>query len=404
MAKTLDEIFADDDFGLLNISDKSPRAETDEGRLINSFEEINAFYEKNGREPSNKSMSEYSLLARLRGFRSDENKREFLKPFDKFKLLIQVEDAKKTIDEILGDDPQGLLDTLSDKSIFQFKHLEKPKTKLDADFIAQRTALGELEFQRYEAMFHEVHQELKIGIRKLEQFYNIEKNLQVGNFYLLDGLMLYLESANLESETKNLKSGNRTRVDGRTVTIFENGTMSNMLFRSLGKAIQKNGRLITQPIEGIFRKLPDEPAASIAPELVSEDIETGWIYVLKSKSEDPKISKISNLFKIGFSRVSVPERIKNARKEETFLFADVEIIMSYRCFNLNVRQFESLLHRFFGECCLAIDVHDTNGRRYAPREWFVLPLETIELAIALMTSGDIINYRFDKASHKMIRK
>jgi hypothetical protein len=44
------------------------------------------------------------------------------------------------------------------------------------------------------------------------------------------------------------------------------------------------------------------------------DSETGYIYVLKSLSENPRIANTKNLFKIGFSTTSVEERIKNAEK------------------------------------------------------------------------------------------
>ena len=52
MAKTLDDIFDDDDLGLLNSKQPQNYIKTDEDRLIDAFEEINSFYETNKREPS----------------------------------------------------------------------------------------------------------------------------------------------------------------------------------------------------------------------------------------------------------------------------------------------------------------------------------------------------------------
>ncbi len=396
MSKTLDDIFNDDDFGLLNAKEKSSAIKTDEDRMIDSFEEINTFFEKNNREPSTGSMSEYNLLARLKGFRNDESKKKILKPFDRFDLLGYVEMEKKTFEEIVAEDDLGLLDTDADISIFEFKHTPKQDKRAETDFVAQRQAMSENVFKKYEAMFQQVHAELKAGKRKFLNFENIEKNLLIGNYYLLDGIMLYLESAELESEVRNLKSGDRLRVDGRTVTIFENGTMSNMLFRSLGKSIQKSGKLITQTDESIQYDFVQK--ANIVSE---EDLQSGWIYVLKSKSKNPKISELNDLYKIGFSETNVPDRIKNASKEATFLFADVEIVATYHCYNMNTRNFENLIHRFFAESCLNVDLENEQGQRITPREWFVVPLKIIDDAINLLISGNIINYKYDKDNQRL---
>lgn len=399
MAKTLDDIFNDDDFGLLNQKEKASNIKTDEDRLIDSFEEINIFFEKNNREPSTGSMSEYNLLARLKGFRNDDKKKKILKPFDRFNLLGHVEMEKKTFDEILEDDDLGLLNTDADTSIFEFKHTPQQDKRAETDFVAQRQPVPEEEFGKYEVMFQQVHKELKEGKRKLLTFENIEKNLQIGNYYLIDGVMLYLESAELETEYKNLKSGGRVRKDGRTVTIFENATKSNMLYRSLGKMIQKSGKLITQSDETIQYNLIDK-----ANQVLEEDLQSGWIYVLKSKSKSSEISAIRDLYKIGFSTMQVADRIKNASREATFLFADVDIVATYHCYNLNMHLFENLIHRFFGESCLNIDLYNDQQQRITPREWFVVPLPVINEAINLLTKGIIINYRYDKEKQQILLK
>lgn len=390
MAKSLDDIFDDDDFGLLNPKDKSRDIKTDEHRLIDSFEEVNLFFEKNKREPSTSSMTEYNLLARLKGFRQDENKKKILKPFDRFNLLGYVEMELKTFDQIVDEDDLGLLNSQGDLSIFEFKHIPKQERRSETDFVAQRQAIDNDEFKKYELMFHRVHQELKEGKRKLLNFENFEKNLQIGNFYLLDGMLLFLESADLQHGYKELKSGDRLRVDGRTVTIFENGTMSNLLFRSLGKAIQKNGKLITKTYESLQNDFLNSSS------ILKDDIQSGWIYVLKSQSTNPKISANKDLYKIGFTVLNVTDRIKNAANEATYLFAEVDIIATYRCFNLNTHHFENLIHRFFGDSCLDIDLLSPDKNRVTPREWFVVPIEVINEAIELLINGNIIDYKYDK--------
>lgn len=399
MAKNLDDIFNDDDFGLLNQNEKQSKAKTDEDRLVDSFEEINQFFEKNQREPTGGSMSEYGLLARLKAFRNDEGKKKTLKPFDRFNLLGPVEVEEQSLDDILKDDNLGLLETDADLSIFEYKNIPKEETRTETDFVAQRKPMPEGQFKKYELMFQQVHKDLKEGKRKLLNFDRAENNLQVDNFYLLDGMLLYLESADLKEKLRGKQTGNRVQVDGRTVTIFENGTKSNLLFRSLGKAIQQNGKLVTQKDNSYLTGLSDE--SSIVSE---EDVESGWIYVLRSKSTNPEIAKIADLYKIGFSTIPVSERIKNAANEATYLFADVEITATFHCYNLNISQFENLIHRFFGECCLSVDVFDKSGRRFTPREWFVVPLHVIEQATQLLISGEIVKYRYDLYNKNILRK
>ncbi len=353
---SLDDIFNDDDFGLLNSAAKTSNVKSDDDRLKDAFEEINAFVDKNGREPNATSMSEYGLLARLKNIRQSEKQKIILKQFDRHNLLGEVEIPKSSIDDILNDDEYGLLDTDKDLSIFKYKHIPKEDERAEADFIAQRKPIKEKDFIPYEEMFQKVHQEIKEGKRKLLPFYNIEKNLKIGNFYLVDGIMLYLESADLEQTQRSLSSGNRIRIDGRTKTIFKNGTYSNMLYRSLGKQIQKNGKLITNTYQSLNNEL------FVNANLVKEDdIQTGWIYVLKSKSSNPEITSIKNLFKIGFSGVPIDERIKNAKNEATYLFADVMKVASYACYNRNADKLEQLLHRFFATACLDIDLFNENG-------------------------------------------
>lgn len=394
---TIDDIFDDDDFGLLDSKAKTSFVKTDEERLIDSFEEINSFFDKNNREPNRSSMSEYGLLAKLKNFRENEAQKKILKPFDRHNLLGYVELEKATIDDILNEDDElGLLDSDKDLDIFKFKHTPKPEDRADADFVAQRKPIKEKDFEKYEMMFLKVHKEIKEGKRKILPFTNIEKNLHVGDFYLMDGLLLYLESANLKKEEWEQKSGNRVRVEGRTRTIFENGTYSNMLYRSLGKQIQKNGKLITNTYEKIEQDL------FVNTGLVKEeDVQSGWIYVLKSKSSNAQIANIKDLYKVGFARNSVDERIKNAKNEATYLFADVQKVATYKVYNRNADKLEGLLHRFFANACLDIDLFNEKGQRLNPREWFVVPFEVIEETIQLILNESIVNYQYDPVTKKI---
>lgn len=394
---TIDDIFDDDDFGLLESKVKTSTVKTDEERLIDSFEEINVFVDKNDREPSKSSMSEYGLLAKLKNFRVNEEQKKILKPFDRHNLLGYVEMEKQSIDDILNEDDElGLLKTDNDLDIFKFKHTPRLEDRAESDFVAQRKPMKEKDFEKYEKMFLQVHKEIKEGKRKIKPFTNIEKNLHVGDYYLMNGIMLYLESANLKQEEWEQKSGNRVRVEGRTRTVFENGTYSNMLYRSLGKQIQKDGKLITKTSDKIEHDL------FVNSGLVQEeDVQSGWIYVLKTKSTKKELTEIKDLYKIGFASGSVEDRIKNAKNEPTYLYADVKKIATYKVYNRNADKLENLLHRFFANACLDIDLFNEKGQRLNPREWFVVPFEVIEETIQLILNENIVNYEYDTETKRI---
>ncbi len=396
---TIDDIFDDDDFGLLNSKAKISTVKSDEDRLIDSFEEINAFFDKNKREPNKSSMSEYGLMAKLKNFRENEAQKKVLKPFDRYNLLGYVEMEKQTIDDVLNDDDLGLLDSDKDLDIFRYKHTPNPEERAEADFVAQRKPLKEKEFEKYELMFQKVHKEIKEGKRKIKAFKDVEKHLKEGNYYILDGILLLLEKANFERKEENLKESTLNRKDGRTRVIFENGTLSNMYYRSLGKSLYNNGRMVTNTYEKIEQDLFINTIL-----LEEDDIKSGWIYVLKSKSAKVEIAGIKDLYKIGFASNSVDERIKNAKNQSTYLFAEVQKVVTYKVYNRNADKLESLLHRFFANACLDIDLYNEKGQRLNPREWFVVPFEIIEEAIQLILNENILNYEYDLINRKLVLK
>lgn len=397
---SLDDIFNDDEFGLLETTTKTSNAKTADQRLVDAFEGINAFVDKNSREPSTSSMSEYGLLAILKNIRENDEQKISLKPYDRHNLLGDVEIPKTSIDDVLNDDELGLLDIDRDLSIFKYRHIPKEDERAETDFVAQRKSMKEAEFKPYEEMFQRVHKEIKEGKRKILPFSDVEQHLKEKQFYLLDGLLLYVEEVKSERDTKNLKETTAKRKDGRTTTIFENGTKSNMLYRSLSKNLYaKKGKLITNTIEEINSDLYIN-----AGMIKEEDIPTGRVYILKSKSQHPSVSGIKNLYKIGFSTTPIEERIKNVKNEATYLFADVTIVESNLIYNRNANKLEQLLHRFFASACLNIDLYNSEGQRATPREWFIVPLEVIREAIKLIINEQIINYQYDVENKIIVRK
>lgn len=392
--KTLEDIFNDDEFGILDAKPKNSNVKSEDERLIESFQDINVFYEKNNREPEATSVTEFKLLSRLKALRKDAKKVEILKPYDSHNLLNTKEEVK-SVEDILNDDDLGILDTDETLSIFKLKNVKSASERAETDFTARRKAMSNKDFAPYETQFKKVHKELREGNRKLKEFKDVEKNLEEGKYYVLDGVLLFLE----KDGSENRQIGDRTRKDGRTITIFENGTVSNMFYRSLAKALYNNGSIVSDTDKDAEEELFKN--ANIVNE---EDIQTGWIYVLRSKSTNPEIASINDLYKIGFSSIDVNERIKNASKESTYLYADVHLLDKYACYNVDAQRFEHLIHRFFADVCLNVDVFDDKGKRITPREWFVAPRSIIYKVITLILSGEIINYRYDSINMQLIEK
>lgn len=399
-AKILDKIFNDDPLGILEVKSKNSNAMNSEDRLIISFEEINEFYEKNNREPEKNvsNVSEYQLYIRLKGIRENTAKIESLKSSDKFNLLDVFEIKKEievkeinSIDDILESDMLDLLNE-SDEGLFDFKYTPKNYERESSDFVGKRKPCKN--FNDYEERFKKVQNELTDGIRKLVEFR--EDNLKEGSYYVYNGILMLLEKIDIYQTEKTFKTGKRVRKDGRTRCIFENGTESNILYRSVAKALYANGRVVSKTIEEIEKNMFSH--------IENSDNEVGYIYVLRSKSNDERIISIDNLFKIGYSKNEVENRIKNAENEPTYLMAPVGVVASWKCYNMNPQKLEQLLHVFFGTTCLNIDVIDNDGKRCTPREWFIVPLRIIEQAIELIISGEVINYRYDEESKRIVEK
>ena len=374
----LQELIADDDEGILDVvHKKSSNDNTENTRLKESFEEINSFYEANQCSPQSgySNMKEHLLYERLEGFKNSSTKQKNIGDMDRYNLL---EDSKtyETFDDILDDDDLGLLD--DEEGIYDFNHVSQDRA--EADFIARRKKCEN--FFEYEDNFKSVHSDIKAGLRHIQKFK--EDNVHEDRYFLINGMLVYLESIEAEAEVQKFKSGERTRTDGRTQCVFENGTQSNMLYRSLVKQLYKNGMTVSdnndQLNNDFWKNFSD---------VTSDDLESGYIYVLRSLSPNPELQKIEDLYKIGVATQSVADRIKNSEKESTYLYAPVHLLMEVECYNLNPSKLESLIHRFFAESCLNIDVFDPSGKRYSPREWFIVPLDIIERVIQLPKKYDL---------------
>lgn len=382
--KRLKELFENDPLGLIISKPKVTQSRNEEERLVASFEEINTFYEIEQREPQeSQNMQERTLFSRLSALRKNPVKAAALKSYDRFDLLnITPQKEYNSLDDLFAEDPLGLLGDDSE-GLFDLKHVNYSADRASADFVARRKPCKD--FAQYETLLQGVQKDLAAGKRKLVNFN--QDNLRVGAFYVHNGVLFYLKEINITQKEHYKPDGTRVREDGRTRCIFENGTESNMLKRSVEKILYANGKVVTENT--------DEVAAGLFNQITEKDQSFGYIYILQSISTDSAIKDLNNLYKIGYASISVKDRIKNATKEPTYLMADVHIVRTFQCYNMNPQKLEQLLHNFFGSACLNIDIFDEKGQRHTPREWFVAPLHVIEEAVDLVLSNSIMDYRFN---------
>lgn len=371
----------DDPFGLLVYTPK-PSTHRDEPKMvIENFKQILDFYEKNSREP-NKQNERYerTLAVILESIKSDKYQRDLVKEFDRFGLLGDEVDIERI--ESFEDDPFGLLRSDAE-DIFVLKNVTKEIEK--PDYVASRKVCKD--FKKYEELFKSCHVDLANKTRILHE-YRGERFIKQGVFFVLKGVVGYVASVGKIKRHKK-------KANARLHCIFENGTESDMLLRSLSAELYKDGKIVSQLNEEIEESLN---------QVGDEDILSGYIYVLKSKSEDEIIRNIENLYKIGYSTTKVNERIKNAKNEPTYLMADVAQIATFKCFNLNPQKLEQLLHQFFGNSCLNIKIVGNDGNFHMPREWFIAPFEIIQKVITLIANEEIVHYRYDEQNQEIAQR
>lgn len=259
--------------------------------------------------------------------------------------------------------------------------VEKTKEKMQADFVAQRRPCEN--FEQYEPLFKQVHEDLRTGKRRLAKF--SYTSLKAGNVLLIGGVLVYI--AEILDDIKTNTS--HVAFDGRTLTIYENGTESNVMLQTLGRAAYSDGYTITQPDEVSESELHANMG------LQEGDKKDGYIYVLSSQSKNPDIASVKDLYKIGYSTTPVEQRIANAENDPTYLCDKVKIEAVWTTYNLKTEVLETLIHQFFHAVQFQVRIKDKNGNTHDPKEWYVVSLPMIEKAISSIIDGTITRYRYN---------
>lgn len=296
---------------------------------------------------------------------------------------------KKELEELF-DDPL-LSDVVPDTlGLFDVPETLQKKDYKSSDYVAQRRPCEN--FEDYAQDFKRVHYELKTGRRSLKKLTRIQ-SLKEGSYYITSGVLLYLEHIGELTERKGMK-----KKDARTRCIYENGTESDIYLDTLRKSVASDGYMVTESTEKGAEFL--EKKFSV---VTDEDVHDGWIYVLRSLSDKLEIKNVDNLYKIGFSTVPVKQRIAGAASDPTYLMDNVEIVYSWKTFNLNTKKLEFLIHQFFSAVQFNFMVTDKQGKKHRPKEWYQVPLETIKAVINKIIDGSIIHYRYNPSFESLER-
>jgi hypothetical protein len=403
--KTIDDILNEaDESGLLADLKPLPAAtSSEEQRVRERFEEINKFIDRYGRPPGEGdekgvSLQERTLKFALAGIKADERIVGILAKDDRHHILPSVPQPAipVSLDDIIESD-DDLLHTDAD-AIFIFD--KAPQSPAQAERKAERHPAAD--FKKFKPLFDGCADDLKAGRRQTIEFKN-EQEIKAGEFFILNGAMLYVAEVK-DYHTRNGRSNARLRL------IFDNGTEADNLLRSLAAQLYKDGsagrgRRVTAGNDGpLFTGEPDlelRPSVTYADskeaDLSKNEFVTGIVYVLRSRSVEPAVAALQGrLFKIGFTTGSVEARVSAAKDDPTYLMAGVNLVKSFQVVNMNTVKLENLLHRFFAEARLDIEIVDRFGKSCRPREWFMVPLDVISKAIEKLIDGSIVNFRYDR--------
>jgi len=368
---------------------RTPREE----RIIAGFEEIQRFTVEHGFAPQHgeeRDIFERLYAVRLDRIRELQECRDLVEPFDSQGLLTGAAQAPLADAEELDDD--ALLAELGIEieapPITELKHVRSTAEKKAAEDIANRDRCED--FDTFKPIFEQVQKELDSGLRDTRPF-EMKAEIKKGRFFIVSGQKAYV------AEKGEITTTEHGRTDARLRVIFDNGTESNMLMRSLQRALNKDeaGRRITEPTAGPL----------FSDQTIDGDEASGTIYVLRSKADHPLVAENRDLVhKIGVTNMSVEKRIAGAHLQPTFLMANVEIVATYELYNINRTKLENLIHRIFEPARLEIEIMDRFGRPVVPREWFLVPLFAIKEAVERIKDGTIARYVYDPQNAQLTKR
>lgn len=365
-------------------------------RIIAGFEEIQRFVEQHGRKPlhgEDRDIFERIYATRLERLRAQPDCRAVLASLDHQGLLAGAEDEADATSEApdLDELAAALEGADGGTDVRELRHVRSAADKRIAEEVAGREPCRD--FERFKPLFERVTTDLASGARITRQIRKdagfLKSDIKAGEFFIVGGQTAYVAEV---GETFKAPNGD---TDARLRVIYSNGTESNLLLRSLQRAIYKDetSRRLSEPDAGPL----------FADEVEADDLASGFIYVLRSRSEHPMVAQNREIVhKIGVTGSDVKRRVAGAKLDPTFLMADVEVVATYELFNINRTKLENIIHRVFGPARLNIEIRDRFGNPVVPQEWFLVPVFVVDEAVAKIRDGSITEYVYDPASARLV--
>ena len=359
---------------------------------IQQFEDIQRFTEQAGHPPrhgEDKDIFERLYAVRLERLKVNNDYHAILSPLDHQGLLTSASLADEADDldmDALASDLEDLDGLAPD--ITEIRHVRPVAERKAAEEMANRERCED--FQKFKPLFEKVQADLDAGLRTTRPP-ETSAEIEAGRFYIISGQKAYVAEKGETFKQEYGDWGARLRV------IFDNGTESNLLMRSLHRAMSKDksSRTISDPTAGpLFTDVSADG-----------DEASGIIYVLRSKSDLPIVAYNRDLLhKIGVTGGSVEKRIGNAKLDPTFLMADVEVVATYELYNINRTKLENLIHRIFDPARLDIEIKDRFGNPVVPREWFLVPFNVVDEAVERIKDGSIKGYVYDPQQARLVER
>ena len=356
-------------------------------RIIAGFEDIQRFVKEHGRLPEHgedHEIFERLYAVRLERLRALPEAEELLASIDQMGILDAAEPMGKPSGEL---EDTALLAELgieqgSEDDITKLRHVSSRAEKKAAEEIANREKCEE--FAEFRPLFEDVQVDLKAGSRQAKALGTSEVTLaeiQPGNFFIVGGQLAYIAASTDVFTTQYERADRRVRV------IYDNATEATVLSRSFQKSLYRDESA---------RRVSEQSAGPLFGDTAeADDLESGTIYVLRSKSSHPYVDEHRELIhKIGVTGQPVLSRIANARNDPTFLLADVEIVAEYKLYNINRTKLERLIHRALGPARLDLSAGDRFGKTVQPREWFLVPFGIIDELVARIGNGSIVDLKY----------
>lgn len=380
----------------VDLAPKKARARTPrEERIIAGFEDIVKFREKHGRAPQHgegRDIFERIYAVRLDRLRALAECRDLLSGMDSHGLLAEAAgEAGACVDEM---DDSALLDELgvggAEEDISQLRNVRSSAERKAAEEIANSQRCED--FADFKPLFERIEKDLASGARVTRPF-GKDASVDQGDFFVVRGQLAYVAEI---GETIKAPNGQN---DARLRVIYSNGTESNLLRWSLQRALYKDdaGRRVTEadagPLFGGANEGPDEP----------EHLPTGTLYVLRSRSNHPTIAANRDLIhKIGITGGSVEARIAQAGDDATFLLSGVDVVATYKLYDVNRPKLEALIHRVLHSVRFDASIPDRFGKPVRPKEWFMVPLHIVDEIVQRINDRTLTGMHYDPESAALV--